>query len=1580
MNSFFDSKARSIVLLKYALVSMALLISVFARASVKVGDLYYNFNSNLHTATVTYSALETTDNYSGLSTIVVPDSVIYEGATYVVNAIGEKAFNRAPVYSIELPNTLTTIGKESFAVTSNLKKVTIPEGVISMGDNVFMSSDIEEIVLPNTLEKLPYGACADMSELRKITLGSGLRSIAGEAFNYTNSLEEIVCKAEVVPQFESGRGSTFTSGVYSSAKLYVLESLVGSYGSSSDWGSFANIFAIEGNIEEGEEGDENLPSATERVKIGQYYYYLNSENFTATVTYSHYQSSENYKGLTTIMLPSKVEFGGKEYTVTKIGESAFDRCYDITEVVLPESITEIEKDGLCSNRLVKNIIIGNAVTKIGYGAFAYNYQLEKLIIGENVSFIDGEAFNYDTKLTEIQILATIPPALGTGRGGVFCSQTYANAVLIVPSGTAGAYRQTEGWKNFANIKEYTSDIVKIDGIFYLLDKENNTATVYYESLNPADNYRNLSSVAIPSSITYNSDSYSVLAIGDMAFRGSSLSAISLGEGIKTIGISAFSELTSEVEKIEMPQSLEAVGNSAFASSRIKNIIFGNSLSWLGANACSGNGALVRVEFGDNKSAIGAGAFNGCGQLEEIVCRTAYPPMFENTEADNFESGIYGQAVLRVPSKGIDAYATADVWKNFLNVEPLDLPSGRFKIGQLYYNLDGENATAEVTYQYYENDNNYSYLTTVSIPDTVAYSGGRYAVVKIGKSAFDRAYNLTHADVPNTVTDIEENGFCSNHSLQSIVLGDNVKTLGYGSFAFNYELTSVTIGANITSIGGESFYQSSKLKEIICRATTPPSTSTNWMNVFSSTQYNSTILYVPKGCKSKYKSASNWCNFKDIREFDEKEEIEYEYEGIHYILYPNSKNACVTWEKYNADGNYAELKDVVIPESLIYEDCEYAVTAIGAMAFSRSSLLSIELPSTITTIDRMALSYINGLEKMVIPDNVEKIGDGAFKGCVALQSVETGSSLIEVGNEAFADCEMLTNLVLGKSLRNIGADAFVGDIKLKSIECYSLTPPSFRSSDNLPFAPVVFGTACLQVPDNCRSEYQSADVWKNFNNIGNSNSVKIGPLNYILNEETLSAMTTYDVYQSTDNYKGVKAVMIPEKIVWRDKEYTVSTIGESTFDRCYDIMNFDIPNTVTEIKTDAFCSNHSIKNVVIGDNVTYIGYGAFAYNYGMESVVLGENVRAIGGEAFGYDYNLMSVTCKSEVPPVMEPGRYLTFSSDTYNSGILYVPAGCVDKYRESDWRVFANIEETADESVAVDGLRFLFNDETLEMEATYEMYNTSGNYDGIDKLELAESLIVNSANTRGIRKTASSTKEYRLTSIGEQAFNRATFKEVIIPNSVRNIGRVAFANLQNLEKVTIPRSVEIVGECAFSCSEKLNFVEVGDGAEELGYGAFYQNPSLRSVQLGAGIKSIGGMAFAYSPEITQVLCNAAIPPVVDETSGTVFDREVYENATLYVEDQAVSLYQEAAGWKQFMHILPKSLFPGFDQSSGVEQVNDEDYSGSVLDYSKLSEDAYIECFSLDGVKIYVGKKVNFEWHNGACVIRHEGKAAKVILN
>ena len=132
---------------------------------------------------------------------------------------------------------------------------------------------------------------------------------------------------------------------------------------------------------------------------------------------------------------------------------------------------------------------------------------------------------------------------------------------------------------------------------------------------------------------------------------------------------------------------------------------------------------------------------------------------------------------------------------------------RVQIGDLYYNLDKENQTAEVTYKsctkidIVKNYNMDWTITTADIPTYVIYELVAYRVTSIGEFAFEDCSGLTRVTIPNSVTSIGDCAFRNCNALKSVILPNSVTILGSSIFSGCDILQSVIIPNSVTTANG-----------------------------------------------------------------------------------------------------------------------------------------------------------------------------------------------------------------------------------------------------------------------------------------------------------------------------------------------------------------------------------------------------------------------------------------------------------------------------------------------------------------------------------------------------------------------------------------------------------------------------------------------------------------------------------------------------------------------------------------------------------------------------------------------------------
>lgn len=105
-----------------------------------------------------------------------------------------------------------------------------------------------------------------------------------------------------------------------------------------------------------------------------------------------------------------------------------------------------------------------------------------------------------------------------------------------------------------------------------------------------------------------------------------------------------------------------------------------------------------------------------------------------------------------------------------------------------------------------------------------------------------------------------------------------------------------------------------------------------------------------------------------------------------------------------------------------------------IVFPEGNTITVTLPSTLITIGNYAFMGTHGLHAIVIPDNVNYIGEAAFSDCLYLDTVTinaAGSVLQSIGNDAFVNTA-ITSISLPDSLTTIGNNAFNGCQQLGTV--------------------------------------------------------------------------------------------------------------------------------------------------------------------------------------------------------------------------------------------------------------------------------------------------------------------------------------------------------------------------------------------------------------------------------------------------------------------------------------------------------------------------------------------------------------------
>ena len=120
---------------------------------------------------------------------------VYIAPTYngkPVTVIGENAFNNTNIWSIKLPDSVTSIGNSAFRYCENIKRVTLPHSVESIGNTAFAyCTNLTEITIPDSVTRIGNSAFNSCYNLSEVALPDSITYIGSYAFNNCHNLANV---------------------------------------------------------------------------------------------------------------------------------------------------------------------------------------------------------------------------------------------------------------------------------------------------------------------------------------------------------------------------------------------------------------------------------------------------------------------------------------------------------------------------------------------------------------------------------------------------------------------------------------------------------------------------------------------------------------------------------------------------------------------------------------------------------------------------------------------------------------------------------------------------------------------------------------------------------------------------------------------------------------------------------------------------------------------------------------------------------------------------------------------------------------------------------------------------------------------------------------------------------------------------------------------------------------------------------------------------------------------------------------------------------------------------------------------
>lgn len=117
------------------------------------------------------------------------------------------AFYGCKPATVVLPASMSGIDEYAFCL-SELKEITLPDGIFLIGTQAFAGTKIEMLVLPASLTEVPDGMVASCAGLKSVTLGASVNLVGNRAFALCPALTEIIALGAVPAEFDGWDGQT----------------------------------------------------------------------------------------------------------------------------------------------------------------------------------------------------------------------------------------------------------------------------------------------------------------------------------------------------------------------------------------------------------------------------------------------------------------------------------------------------------------------------------------------------------------------------------------------------------------------------------------------------------------------------------------------------------------------------------------------------------------------------------------------------------------------------------------------------------------------------------------------------------------------------------------------------------------------------------------------------------------------------------------------------------------------------------------------------------------------------------------------------------------------------------------------------------------------------------------------------------------------------------------------------------------------------------------------------------------------------------------------------------------------------
>ena len=512
------------------------------------------------------------------------------------------------------------------------------------------------------------------------------------------------------------------------------------------------------------------------------------------------------------------------------------------------------------------------------------------------------------------------------------------------------------------------------------------------------NMDNLGDVVIPERY----QGKKITAIAENGFSNlNSMTSITIPLYVKDIGLSAFAYCNRLATIYWNAQSVSDYASSfdsvVNGSNSFKNVVFGNEVERIPGQIFAGCNSLTNVTFGENIIEIAFNAFASCTSVKRFDMPTslrtigdgAFQVCFSLTTAN------IGPNVREI---GNNAFIGCQ------NLQSVSVPNSIEKLGYSIFDecpaLSFENYNGAF---YLGNSSNRYVLLYKVYSTSMSELNVHQNCLYIGQLAAGNCQNLRQVNLNEGLKYIDRYAFESCTNLEKINFPASLIEAREGFSNNCHSIFEYNVDSNNTHYVVENGSLYSYDKTVFVRH---PARGRNTVTMNSAT-------------KKILDGAFSGCNIQSITLSDAIEEVEGNPFSGASFTYNEYKNGY-----YLGSANNPYLVFISPFGNVSNFEISNTCKAIVRMAFFlNNSIVSLTVPSSVTSISESAFDSMNNLETLTVQNGVSKIGRCAFAACPKLTSVVLPDSVTSMGDYLFRDCQSLISVRLPSNITKIEAGMF-----------------------------------------------------------------------------------------------------------------------------------------------------------------------------------------------------------------------------------------------------------------------------------------------------------------------------------------------------------------------------------------------------------------------------------------------------------------------------------------------------------------------------------------------------------------------------